>query len=79
VLRGYVSSLPLKPTSLKNYSKGISTLIERLTSWKFSGLKLILGQPYACYELENGRIKVKTLDCDFKVRSENIMGACRTR
>jgi len=79
VLRGYVPSLPLKPTSLENYSRSISTAIERLASPEFSGLKLILGQPYVYYELANGTIKIETLDCDFEVRSENITGTCRTR
>jgi len=79
VLRGYVPSLQLKLTSLENYSQSISTLIERLASQEFSGLKLILGQPYAYYELENGTIKIETLDCDFEVNDENIRGACRTR
>ncbi|WP_240912017.1 MULTISPECIES: hypothetical protein [unclassified Thermococcus] len=79
VLRGYIPSLPCKPTSLKNYSKSVSTIIERLTSQEFSELKLILGQPYAYYELANGTIRIETLDCDFEVRSENITGACRTR
>ncbi|AFL95316.1 hypothetical protein CL1_1113 [Thermococcus cleftensis] len=79
VLRGYVPPLPCKPTSLESYSQSVSTVIERLTSPEFSELKLILGQPYAYYKLENGTIKIETLDCEFEVNDEDIKGACRTR
>ncbi|NJE05889.1 hypothetical protein E3E36_06975 [Thermococcus sp. M36] len=79
VLRGYTPRLPYKLTSLENYSQSISTIIKRLASPEFSGLKLILGQPYVYYELANGTIKIETLDCDFEVNDGNTKGACRTR
>ena len=79
VLKAYIPRLPYKLTSLENYSQSISMIIRKLASSKFSELKLIIGQPYVYYELENGTIKIETLDCDFEVRSENVTGACRTR
>ncbi|WP_297504552.1 hypothetical protein [Thermococcus sp.] len=79
VLRAYIPRLPYKLTSLENYSQSISTIIKRLASPEFSGLKLILGQPYVYYELANDTIKIETLDCDFEVNDGNTKGACRTR
>jgi len=79
VLRAYLPRLPYKLTSLEKYSESISVIIRELTSPEFSGLKLILGQPYVYYELANGTIKIETLDCDFEVNDGNLKGACRTR